>query len=80
MGYTTTVAAFTIVGATQDSINVMNVNFCTNGILTNTHISAHAPGVTNATTIEAIQNAKISFFLKKKCFISFISFHSTYLE
>lgn len=52
VGNTSTVAAFTIFGATQESISAMNVNFCTTGMSITTQINAHAPGPNNETTID----------------------------
>lgn len=61
MGYTSTVAAFTILGATQDSMSVMKVKLCSNGIFVNTQTNAHAPVPIRLTT----NCWKCNFFFKK---------------
>lgn len=53
VGYTSTVAAFTMFGATQESMRMMKVAFCTIGMSISTQINAHKPGPRSDTTVNS---------------------------
>lgn len=56
VGYTSTVAAFTIFGPMQESIRTMNDIFCNKAVVVYMHNIPHMPGPTKEMTISRKEN------------------------